>query len=164
MTEPRIYILTGEIGEGKTTALQKWAGGIHDVGGILSLVADGKRLFLDLGSKDIFPMEAGADEKNILAVGKFLFSRNSFDKAIDILRKGIGKTKWLLLDEIGPLELRGEGFYDVIKEMIQANNREQKILLVVRQSLVNEVIEYFHINRSELLIINKASLMEERFT
>ncbi len=164
MTEPRIYILTGEIGEGKTTALQNWAGKIHNIGGVLSVVTDGKRFFLDLSSKDVFPMEAGANETNTLAVGRFLFSKNSFDRAIDILRNGIGKTKWLLLDEIGPLEIKGEGFHDVIKEMINANNKEQKIMLVVRRSLVDKVIEHFGINRSELLIINKASLLEERFT
>ena len=164
MTEPRIYILTGETGEGKTTALQKWSERVHNIGGVLSVLTDGKRFFLDLTSKGFFPMEAGSDETNILTVGRFLFSRNSFDKAIEILRNGIGKTNWLLLDEIGPLELKGEGFHDVIKEMINANNKEQKILLVVRRSLVDDVIGYFNISRSELLIINKASLLEERFT
>lgn len=34
------------------------------------------------------------------------------------------KEGWLVIDEIGPLELSGEGFHDVLKEVL--SNRSEK--------------------------------------
>lgn len=96
-------------------------------------------------------MEAEYDEE-ALVVGRFRFSRNSFNKATRLLRDSINKEGWLVLDEIGPLELKGEGFSDILKRII--NEREEKILLVVRKTLVDEVIRQFDLNRFDLSLID----------
>jgi nucleoside-triphosphatase THEP1 len=53
------------------------------------------------------------------------------------------KPGWLVVDEIGPLELKGQGFHDVLRELLQ--KRKENIILVVREGLVQQVTEHFKI-------------------
>ena len=69
--------------------------------------------------------------------------------------KQIDKNGWLIIDEIGPVELRGEGFREVLKEIIATGNEKQKIILVVREGLVDQVKESFQLK--EAIVINKVS-------
>lgn len=130
--EPGVYILTGPVRSGKTSSLLQWAEKRRDVAGILSPVINGKRIFLDLQSKEQFLMEAEENEKDALNIGHFRFSKKGFDKAIKIIRDGIVVKGWLVIDEIGPLELGGEGFHDVLKDVLAG--RTGKTLLVVREN------------------------------
>ncbi|MGQ0739722.1 MAG: nucleoside-triphosphatase [Bacteroidota bacterium] len=143
MPEVPLYILTGPVQSGKTTSLIKWAQNRNDIYGILTPVVNGKRFFMDAYSREQFPMEAGANEKDTITIGRFTFSKAGFDKAIEIIRKSIDKEGWLIIDEIGPLELRSEGFCDVLKEVLA--QRRNKILLVVREGMAGKLKEYFTI-------------------
>jgi nucleoside-triphosphatase THEP1 len=146
MPEKRIYIFTGAIQTGKTTSLAEWSGKRPDVFGILTPVVNGKRVFMNAHTLEQFPMEASAGEAQVLTVGRFIFSMANFEIAAQIIREAIQKEGWLVIDEIGPLELKEKGFSEVLKEAIAAANKKQNLLLVIRESLVKEVIEYFHIN------------------
>lgn len=86
-------------------------------------------------------MEAEADESAVLSVGRFQFSKNNFDRAIGIIRDAIPQDGWLIIDEIGPLELKGEGFHDVLKEVL--GGRKGKLLLVVREGYEAKVTDLF---------------------
>ena len=154
-TPENIYILTAPIQSGKTTALINWAGKRKDVFGIFTPVVNGQRVFMNANSKEQFPMEATIDETATLAVGKFVFSKTNFDKAIQIIRESMQKEGWLVIDEIGPLELREEGFHDVLKEMLAT--RKHTILLVVRdkEEMVEKVKKKFAIHNA--VIINQLS-------
>lgn len=143
-----IYIFTAPIGSGKTTALQLWAKKSNEVHGILTPDVNGKRVFMNAHTKEQFPMEASADEKKI-SVGRFAFSKTNFEKANQIIRNAINKDGWLVIDEIGPLELRGEGFHDVLKEVLAERNNN--ILLVVREGLAEKVKEFFTITASAII-------------
>jgi len=143
MPENRIYILTGPIQTGKTNSVVNWSGKRDDVFGILTPVAGGKRVFMNVHSREQFRMEATQGETGTLAVGRFVFSRTNFNKAIQIIREGMHTGGWLVIDEIGPLELRDEGFSDVLKEVLAL--RDEKILLVVREGLVEKVKEAFKV-------------------
>jgi nucleoside-triphosphatase THEP1 len=140
-----IVILTAPIQSGKTTSLINWSAERKDVHGILTPVVSGKRYFMNAQSKEQFLMEAEAKEETI-AVGRFLFSKTNFNKAIQIIRDVIHKDGWLVMDEIGPLELRGEGFCDVLKEVLL--RRKEKILLVVREGMAEKVKVYFSIRHA----------------
>ena len=89
-------------------------------------------------------MEASGDEKR-LTVGRFQFSASAFQKAAAHLRAMPDFVCWVVIDEVGPLELRGEGFSAVLKELIENRNEGQTIVLVVREELVVKVAEYFSI-------------------
>lgn len=127
-----VYILSAAKGSGKTYSLMKWSEKRKDVHGILSPVIDGKRMFLDIDSRELFPMEALPGEKETLQVGKYIFSRKSFDRAIAILEEARHKPGWLIIDEAGPLELRGEGLHEVLLRSLKRNGNS---LIVVRDGL-----------------------------
>jgi nucleoside-triphosphatase THEP1 len=147
-----VYILTGPIQTGKTTSLVSWSEKRNDVYGILTPVVNGQRVFMNAHLRQLFLMEAKEGEEEVLTVGRFTFSKNNFDKAIEIIREGIGNTGWLVIDEIGPMELRNQGFATVLKEVLAAANEKQKILLVVREGLTGKVAAYFDIHNSINLI------------
>jgi nucleoside-triphosphatase THEP1 len=143
-----IFILTAPIQSGKTTSLISWSANRNDVHGILTPVVGAKRVFMNAQTKEQFPMEATGEEKTLL-VGRFAFSKAGFDKAIQIIRNAINKEGWLVIDEIGPLELNGEGFCAILKEALAL--RQEKILLVVREGIAEKVREFFNIHDIEIL-------------
>ena len=147
-----IYLLSAPVQSGKTTSLINWSAARKDVYGILTPVIKGKRVFMNAQTREQFPMEASGDEETI-TVGRFVFSKTGFDKAIQVIRDAISKDGWLIIDEIGPLELRGEGFSEVLKEVLVRRN--DKLLLVVRKEMAQKVNDHFRINASELNTIDE---------
>ena len=103
-------------------------------------------------------MEAEAGESAVLSIGRFRFSKKSFERAIQIIRESVRHEGWLIIDEIGPLELRGEGFHDVLKEVLA--QRKDKLLLVAREEVTEKVKEYFVpnaivINHDDIVYLKK---------
>ncbi len=152
-----VYILTAPIQTGKTTSLVAWSEKREDVYGILTPVVDGKRMFMNAHNRQLFLMEAKEGETETLSVGRFIFGKANFEKAIQIIRDGIDKKGWLVIDEIGPMEIRGEGFSHVVKEVLA--KRKHNILLVVRdkEDMVEKVKNQFGIsNAITISSINEA--------
>lgn len=142
-----IYILSAPVQSGKTTSLINWSAARKDVYGILTPVINGKRVFMNAETREQFPMEASVEEET-LSIGRFKFSNNSFEKAIQIIRDAINNDGWLVIDEIGPLELEGRGFYDIVNEILLL--RKNKTILVVRKGMAEKVKNRFGINATEL--------------
>ena len=147
-----IYILSAPVQSGKTTSLINWSAARKDVHGILTPVIDGKRVFMDAQTKEQFPMEASGDEE-ALTVGRFVFSKAGFDKAIQIIRNAITNEGWLVIDEIGPLELEGKGFYTIVKELLLSE--KNKTILVVREGMVENVKYHIKFNATEVNSIDE---------
>lgn len=91
-------------------------------------------------------MEAVAGETATVSIGKFLFSKINFEKAIQIIRDSIHKDGWLIMDEIGPLELRGGGFHDVLMEVLA--QRQNRTMLVIRSNdnITDKIKQHFELN------------------
>jgi nucleoside-triphosphatase THEP1 len=147
----QVVILTGPVQTGKTTSLVLWSEKRNDVSGIITPVIDGKRIFMNADSREAFAMEADEGDGEVLTVGRFVFSKTNFAKAVQILRTSMRRDGWLVIDEIGPMELKGEGFAAVLKEALANTNEKQKILLIVREGLVEKVKEYFKISNAVVL-------------
>jgi nucleoside-triphosphatase len=147
----QILVLTGEVHSGKTSKLLDWSRNRNDVYGILTPVIEGSRFFWNVQSGEQFEMEA-ADENEVLVVGRYRFSKNGFEKAVKILDDTINKSGWLIVDEIGPLELRGEGFSEIVKKIV--HERTGKTLFVVRKALVDDVVRFFQLDRFQLSIVD----------
>lgn len=136
-----IYILTAPIGTGKTTSVLRWIQGQDQVYGILSPVIKGKRYFYDLETREEFPMESNVATDATVLVGRFVFRKEAFEKASVIIERSAAKPGWLVIDEIGPLELRGEGLASSIAKLLKRRNT--RILLVVREGLAEKVMVFF---------------------
>jgi nucleoside-triphosphatase THEP1 len=147
-TDKEVILLVAPVQTGKTTSLVGWSADRDDVHGILTPVVNGKRMFMDANSRQLFLMEAREGETDTVAIGKYMFSRQGFEKATEVIRQAMQKDGWLVIDEIGPLELRGEGFHGIVKEVLQ--QRRKKLILVIRdkEEMVEKVKAYFGITES----------------
>ncbi|MCX6156516.1 MAG: hypothetical protein NTY74_00875 [Ignavibacteriae bacterium] len=142
-----VYIFTGEIKTGKTTRLQKWVGDNPDADGILSPVIDGRRHIVSIKSNETRLLEYHGDDKSteLTKIGNYNFLTSVFEWGREELYKVyLQKPKWLIVDEIGPLELRGEGLEpEVCRILNDDGNDETNVVLVVRKPLLEKVIEHY---------------------
>lgn len=102
-------------------------------------------------------MEAVAGEE-ALTVGRFAFSKRNFEQAAEIILSAAGKDGWLVIDEAGPLELRGEGFAPVLKEVFKIRN--SRIVVVVREGLAEQLENFFGLGTNEINLINNIYLSQ----
>jgi nucleoside-triphosphatase THEP1 len=157
----KVIILTGEIQTGKTTLLQQFCKARNDIAGILTPIVNEKRMFYDIWEKAFFEMEAAAEEEK-LAIGKYLFSAAAFSKANNILLNAAKEKdiKYLVIDEIGPLEIKQQkGLYQSFNSILPLSFNFS-LILVVRQSLVNETISTFNLHTADVMSI---AAMKEYF-
>ncbi len=147
----QIYLLSGQIQSGKSTYLLNYIKEQINCSGIVSPVMNGHRYFYSICSKEMVKMEADSTETNVLEIGKYKFSKAAFDWAIKQLNESLQhSSELLIIDEIGPLELKDQGFSGVLKQLLTQASNINNLLLVVRESAVEEVIAHFQINSAQL--------------
>ncbi|KAF0142048.1 MAG: hypothetical protein FD122_1135 [Stygiobacter sp.] len=140
----KIKIVTGGIKTGKTTRLMRWAASQKNIDGIFQPVIDEKRFVYHIGSRTLKPLET-SDKENITSIGKYNFSNQTFAWSQKILSDCAAKNlDWIIVDEIGPLELQGKGLEpDVSKLLSDRENIKAQILCVVRDSILEKFIEHY---------------------
>jgi nucleoside-triphosphatase THEP1 len=100
-------------------------------------------------------MEAEESENDIISVGKYRFSQRAFQRAGKILRDALAeKTGWVVVDEIGPLELEGKGFSNEAVALLKNQGKEQKLVFVVRESLLEKAVKYFGLEGKRIEILS----------
>ncbi len=149
-----IIIFTGPIGSGKTTYLQKFISD-KNCDGFLSPIINGKRYLQRIKNEEKKLLETDSEEG--IKIGKYTFDKEAFIWAKEILSNLLKiNPDYLVIDEIGPLELNGKGFEpmiaEIFKEFSERNNLD--LIIVVRESLLEKVIEHYKMNR-ELITIKK---------
>ncbi|MBW8359531.1 MAG: NTP transferase domain-containing protein [Weeksellaceae bacterium] len=146
-----IFILSGRKGSGKTTSLLRWAEKSINITGFLSPKIDGKRSFQNLKTWELRPME---NKNSTLKVGKYVFDEETFSWAAEELYLQFqGDTEWLVIDEIGPLEVRKQqGFHEFLLKILHENGPlKPKLLFVVRDTLVDEFLDHYKITSCKIL-------------
>lgn len=145
----KIYVLTGEIKTGKTTRLMLWASTQKNVDGILQPVVEDKRFIYHIGSKTLKLLEALAEIETI-RIGNYNFSQNVFSWSQNVILSCFQKNlDWLVIDEIGPLELEGKGLEPAVTKIIsERNNFAGEILCVVRESILEKFIDHYQLKNS----------------
>lgn len=149
----RVIIISGEIGEGKTTVLSDLvaalkAGGTNP-GGILAprIIENGITTgydILDIKSGMRIPFlrlthpEKAGPEKFTLYDEGYQAGLQALDPDNNI------KSEVVIVDEAGPLELRGEGWSGRISELLEKKNIT--VIVAVRKALVRKVKEKYGIN------------------
>ena len=133
-----LIIVTGAIGVGKTTVCEKVLRVARSLGyscgGILTYKADNKVIIIE----DIQSGERGilASVNNVYQgprAGKYLFNPAAVEFGIKAINEGIS-CDILFVDEIGHLELRGEGFKQIFK--VVRDRRVKDCILVIRSELL----------------------------
>ena len=149
-----IFLLSGPIRSGKTTRLLNWAKTRSDVGGILTPDQNELRVLIDISLNEQFTFQVTEKYENTIPIGRFYFSSDAFQTGRNIIARERRSTKnWLVIDEVGPLELQGQGFEPEISNTIdffKKQNLAKNLLLVVRQNLLDEALRHYKIDTFQL--------------
>ncbi len=98
---------------------------------------------MDLASGDEVALEHPRQDEAVLAVGRFLFRQAAFDWAVQRIETALDQGAGaLVIDEVGPLELRGDGFAGLLDRVARDYPAVERALLA-RTSLVDEVAARF---------------------
>ena len=151
-----IYILIGNIETGKSKALLKRASERSDVYGILSpRDKDLIRYFLDLRTKETFKMQARREGEDTIAVGRYIFYRSAFNRANSILLNTVKTEKegYIIIDELGKLELQLKGLHASAKMVIKRTMRDPNLhsILVIRTELFEPILKAYDIVEYKIL-------------
>ena len=151
-----IYILRGDIRTGKTTALVEWCKNRDDVDGVLCPDnAEGKRYFLEVKSKNEFEFETEFETEGIIEIGNFKFLKSAFEKANAYLLAvaSENESQYLIIDELGKLELKKEGLHLSAERLIPnyETNENKHLILVVRDYLLEAILTHYSIEKYRIL-------------
>lgn len=142
-----IYLLTGPVQTGKTTRLMQWLVNQPNAAGILAPVLDGKRYVQNIRSGETKLLEAtGRTGEENVPVGRFVFSEVVFAWARNELLTAINiQLDWLVIDEIGKLELTGKGLEPAVSQALQTVPAATNIILVIRDTLLSQAIHHYRL-------------------
>jgi len=144
MKSRRIYFLTGNVHTGKTTILLSVCRELKakdmKISGLLSLSRyDGGKILgydgYDLSTEETFPLaRIRSDAAGGLRCGRFFFFPEGQNKARQALLKP-GNFDLTAVDEMGPLELNGQGYWQPVQELLTL---DRSLMFVIRKPLLHE--------------------------
>lgn len=148
----KIVILTGPIRSGKTNTVKAVSKKIQktiDISGILTVKVFEKKSFIgydifEIVSGKQYPFLRSDGDENMERLGRFYIQSEAASRGNSAIETGLN-SKLLIIDEIGPLELTGKGFSDSLISALERAS-DGVLLIVVRDTLIEEVIESFGID------------------
>ncbi len=152
-----VTLIVGPINSGKTTqmaALHREKGG----DGVLcpKFMESGVHRGYDLvhlATGETLPFARFSDSlpKNwheAFTFGPYSFSTRGQEKAAEIIEKAIeAGISPIFIDEIGPVELQGQGFAPLLRRLLQG---EQDTIVSVRDFLLEQIINFFEIKKDQM--------------
>ena len=149
------FIITGSTRAWKSTLcvdiLQYLKNNDKDAGGVITIQNASRWMYLVQDDRKI-RFEANIDEE-YLQVGKFRVHKANMQQAIIQIERSL-ETEYLFIDEIGILEMNKGGFYPVLEK---AFSREQGNIFVVRELLVDDILDSYDFNHNFQIIHVKKS-------
>ena len=132
----RVILLTGPTHSGKTGTLSAT---VRQPGVTVRLAPDVLygRIFEDLRSGDFERLQTHDASEPTVTIGPYRFRTAAFDWANERLTSAAKGEMVIIIDEVGPLELRGEGLRPGLDAVLARD--EGTVVLVVRESLVGQV-------------------------
>lgn len=153
-----IYILSGNIETGKTSALLKWTQGRSDVFGILTpRDRNGIRYLLDANTKESFEMQTDLKTADTITVGRYRFLNSAFKNGNEIIEKVLEKNKlgYAIIDELGKLELKSRGFHQSASLVIPKtmHSTDLHLILIIRTNLLVNIITQYKMSNYQFITI-----------
>lgn len=143
--------MTGQTKSGKTTRLMEWVASQKNIDGILQPTIEGKRFLYHIFSRSLIQLETD-QTKNSIEAGKYKFRSDVFELANKKLIQCLNKNlDWIVIDEIGYLELNGKGFDTAVKVFLKNDFYTGKLIFVIRESLLKKVIQHYGLEQYELI-------------
>ena len=151
-----IYILSLPIQSGKTTLLQQWLKAqTVSVAGFLSPDINGRRHLLNISTNELRCFQL-ADDADGIKIGRFVFDSAVFEWGKEMLQRSLQATNdWIMIDEVGRLEINENSSWEpILTEVIknfQSRQHNRKLLLVIRDYLLDEAIEKYGLQSAKVL-------------
>jgi nucleoside-triphosphatase THEP1 len=168
LLKPEIIIITGEIHQGKTSFTQKIISDLLNqkirIAGFVSIGIDkdGTRTgfnLAEIGSSRQVELCSDRKDNKGPKLGQFYFNQEALAFGNEILNPDVLSDKQLIvIDEIGPLEIKGLGWSEAIDKSTRSFLIPQ--LWVVRKSLVNKIIRKWNTGNVYIFDITKDSISE----
>ena len=168
LLRPQVVIITGEIHQGKTTFAQKIVAdllkqkiriaGFFSVGINENGIRTGFNL-VDIGSSR--RVELCSDKKNEkrLKFGRYYFNSDAISLGNEILNlENLSDKQLIVIDEVGHLELNGQGWSNAIENITRNNTVPQ--LWIVRKSLVQKCSGRWNIGNAYIFDITESSIQQ----
>ncbi|MBU1141533.1 MAG: nucleoside-triphosphatase [Firmicutes bacterium] len=158
-----ITIVTGKINEGKTTTLTEYFIEHHAGDGFISI----KKM---IGTKvhSFISTRLTTREQKTLLVHELYYANSFASKGkigpyyinlltLDWICKSIEKMiqekiEPIYLDEIGLLELKGHGYYHILRKMVESN---LDLIISAREDLVERIIRTFRLKDVHIVKVNR---------
>ncbi|MFA5648122.1 MAG: nucleoside-triphosphatase [Bacteroidales bacterium] len=143
----KIYIITGSIGEGKTTQVQKIVSELQSRGIPLSGVYSPR--IMELGQTtgyDVVDIQSGrrepflrlAENENFERIGRYSILPEGYNFGRTALKNSsIDNNRLVIIDEVGKLDLDNQGWAESIAELV---NSSQFLVFAVRDTFAELVI------------------------
>lgn len=160
-----IVLVTGKVDSRKTTLMEKLAKleslqGQSPSGVIArGIFKDGEKIgfnVIDLSTRKSKPLARVDNEiKYGFSVGRFIFSNRSLNFA----KKAILNFKpngVVFLDEVGPLELKGRGYAECLKKLL--DSEINRLYISVRNECLTKIRQKFLLSRQAKIIKIKSSI------
>jgi nucleoside-triphosphatase len=158
----KVIILTGGVGQGKTTLLEKVIENLEkqkiEVGGIYSPRIVKNKLtigydIVDIRSKKQEPFLRISDDEGLEKIGRYRILPEGLRLGSSALfGEKNHNAKVVIIDEVGLLELSNRGWADNITHLI--NGGDSHILLSVRETLTDQVIHKWNIRERSVYDIS----------
>ncbi|MEN8193130.1 MAG: nucleoside-triphosphatase [Bacteroidota bacterium] len=153
----RITIITGQIGSGKTTYLEKLLLSPKEAAGILQISKGNRRYFVDIGSSETVELTSEDLNSDNIQIGRFIFNKSIFSWANEKLQKSFHSkaVKQIIVDEYGPLEFKGKGFEPIFSEILNyiKKKNDVELIVVVRNSLLERFLNKFNLKDEKVEIV-----------
>jgi len=168
LLRPQVVIITGEIHQGKTTFAQKIVADLHEqnirIAGFLSIGINENGIRTGFNLVDIGysrQIELCSDNKNEkwLKFGRYYFNSNAITLGNEILNSNnLSDKQLIVIDEVGHLELNGQGWCNTIENITRSNSVPQ--LWIVRKSLVQKITRRWNIGNVYIFDITENSIQD----
>jgi nucleoside-triphosphatase THEP1 len=153
-----IHILTGPVKSGKTTRLIAWIRYHSNCAGILSPVINNKRHIYSIHNEQELLLETDkigqSRSDELISIGHYSFLASAFQWAREELQTALEMNpRWMIIDEIGPLELAGHGLEPMVTNVLNQfeRSKDHHLILVVRESLLDKVLLHYQIEGQYLV-------------
>ena len=164
----KVYIITGDQGAGKTTFLSTFADLLKKEGIITGgILARGKWnndvrtgfTMEDISTGHQMQLASREKEHDWYSPGKFFFNPASISYGNSLLQSDeILKNDVIILDEVGPFELKGEIWAPGLNKLCETYTG--LLIISVRKSLMQKVISFWGFTHPEIIDITEVTEAE----
>lgn len=152
-----IHILSEPVHSGKSTLLMNWSKRQPDIAGVLMPDVNGSRKLYDIATQTYYDFQvAEKQEAGTIDICKWNFDEKIFELGRKLLLNAAKqKPEWLILDEVGKLEMnRHTGFEPAVTELVKLYRQETgnaKLLLVIRDYMLEQSFTHYGLNQEMVL-------------